>query len=106
MTAGLVTAMMLTSAAAILVLALRDPKRLRNVSRSGALAVAPLSRNARRWLSVFSLIPGGVLIALSHWSGFLIWFGAVSALGWGISNALSPQPKRDRPSSTRNIHAQ
>jgi protein-S-isoprenylcysteine O-methyltransferase Ste14 len=62
----------------LIVLALRDPKRLRSrrSAQRGALA------NERRTLSIVVLVPGVVLGVLGEWPAFLIWLGSASAAGW------------------------
>jgi hypothetical protein len=75
------------SSALLILLGARDPKRLRN-ARHAARAAAPASplpaavRHACGWLS---LVPGAVLAVLGQWWAFLIWLGAITAVGWAIA---------------------
>ncbi|MEM9248835.1 MAG: hypothetical protein AAGB05_09095 [Pseudomonadota bacterium] len=61
-------------------MAVTDPKR-RRVFRQPPLT-------GRRWLwpaRVAVFAPAAVLVALGHWSGLMIWAGAVSVLGWAMA---------------------
>src|SRR5262245_25865763 len=73
------------SGALLILLGTRDPKRLRN-ARHGDKAVrsplAPAVRSACGWLS---LAPGVALGILGEWWAFLIWLGAITAIGWTIA---------------------
>lgn len=65
-------------------LARTDPKR-RRVHR-----LPPVSRRRFLWparLATFA--PGALLIAIGHWSGLMIWAGAVTTLGWVLA-AIPP----------------
>lgn len=68
---------LVSSLALLWVLAFADPKRLR-------LARMPqrLSQGQRRWLSVFTLVPGAALVFAGLWPAFLLWLGAVLVGGW------------------------
>ena len=81
-----VTIALLASLAPLLLLAWRDPKRLRSVA---AHATRPLPAPQRRALAAAVLLPGIALMALGHWPAFLIWLGAVCALGWAWVQWLS-----------------
>jgi len=73
------------SGALLILLGARDPKRLRN-ARHGANAMTsplpPAVRHACGWLS---LAPGVALGILGGWWAFLIWLGAITAIGWTIA---------------------
>ncbi|MES0873778.1 hypothetical protein [Sinimarinibacterium thermocellulolyticum] len=64
----------------LLVLALRDPKRLRS-HRAAQRGAKP---GERRALALASLLPGLVLAALGAWPAFLIWLGGIATGGWLI----------------------
>ncbi|WP_293397271.1 hypothetical protein [Nevskia sp.] len=63
----------------LLLIARRDPKRLRGLA---ATHLAPHGRGPRRTLTLFVLLPGAVLIGFGDWPAFLIWLGALTASGW------------------------
>jgi hypothetical protein len=73
------------SGALLMLLGLRDPKRLRN-SRTRA---TPLPVATRRMLAYAALIPGVVLIGIGQWWAFLIWLGATCIAGWGSAQFLA-----------------
>jgi len=73
------------SAAPLVRLALRDPKRLRSL-RIPAARKRPGPRAA---LAALCLMPGAVLGALGQWPAFLIWLGALAAGGWLLVQALA-----------------
>lgn len=80
----------------LIVLALRDPKRI----RTSGLAVqtsapVPLSRGARRMLGWSSLLPGLALAAADQWPALLIWLGACCSLGWALTQWLAPASAHD-----------
>jgi hypothetical protein len=67
-----------------------DPKRLRNsrhASDDTAVTTPPLPAAARRACGWLSLAPGVVLAVLGEWWAFLIWLGAITALGWTVAIA-------------------
>ncbi|MFP5305511.1 MAG: hypothetical protein ACLGI7_06760 [Gammaproteobacteria bacterium] len=66
------------SAAPLVRLALRDPKRLRSLR----IPAAGARRGPRAVLAALCLMPGAVLGALGQWPAFLIWLGALAAGGW------------------------
>ncbi|MEM9498181.1 MAG: hypothetical protein AAGA28_09695 [Pseudomonadota bacterium] len=61
-----------------------DPKR-RRTHRLHRIEHRPLLWPARA--AVFG--PGLVFVAIGHWSGLVVWAGAVTVLGWSMA-ALSP----------------
>lgn len=75
----------------LLVLALRDPKRLRS-RRSAQRGAATRERRA---LATTSLVPGVVLALMGEWPAFLIWLGSVAAVGWLLVLWLAGE-RRDR----------
>lgn len=77
---------LLASLAPLLLLALRDPKRLR---AQGLARAAAHSRRARALLGVLALLPGLLLLAWRDWHGLLIWGGALPCLGWALTMWLS-----------------
>lgn len=79
------------SAVLLAVVAVRDPKRLRNAAHGGhgASLPRPLSPMARRLCSWLILAPGVVLTALGEWWAFLVWFGSACALGWATAQVLA-----------------
>jgi hypothetical protein len=90
------------SAALLILIGVRDPKRLRS-ARHGArntVAAAPLSAAMRHLFGWLSLAPGVALAAIGQWWGFLIWLGAITAIGWTIAitagyaaSAAAPQSR-------------
>ena len=77
------------SGALLILLGARDPKRLRNArhaapTRDGASS-SPLPAAARHACGWLSLAPGVVLGVLGEWWAFLIWLGAITAIGWTIA---------------------
>ena len=72
----------------LLLLALRDPKRL----RAGAIARSPHTRRTRQALAAAALLPGAALIALGLWPALLIWLGAITVLGWLVVQSLAARP--------------
>ena len=72
------------SLAAVGYLAATDPKRRR------AFRLAPVSRRHGRlgWTAV--LVPGAVVAWLGGGGGFLVWFGTVTVVGWGLA-AVRPE---------------
>lgn len=75
------------SALSLTVLALRDPKRLRNESSSH---FKPLTRNQRRLLGWLVPVPGLVLVIIAAWPALLIWLGTSCSLGWALTQWLAP----------------
>ena len=75
------------SSALLILLGARDPKRLRNARHAGkAIAsVTPLPSVVRHTCGWLSLAPGVALGILGEWWAFLIWLGAITALGWTIA---------------------
>lgn len=78
------------SAAPLILLGIRDPKRLRNLAKVHAgLIPRPLPRSVRR-ICVWALaLPGFALALAGHWWSFLIWCGAVLALGWIVAQLFA-----------------
>ncbi|MDP9139352.1 MAG: hypothetical protein M3O62_00985 [Pseudomonadota bacterium] len=62
----------------LILIALRDPKRLRSLRDRRA----PSSSSARRAMSAVTLMPGLALCVIGEWPAFLIWLGGVTAGGW------------------------
>lgn len=81
------------SLAPLLLLALRDPKRLRI---SGGDRETSLTTRARQALALLSLVPGAMLVLLRDWPGLLVWAGALPALGWLLVLTLSARTTRVR----------
>ena len=77
----------LLSALPLTWLAWRDPKRMRV---SGRRDRAPLSSRIRGLLTLCVLALGGVLAFYSA-AAVLIWLGAVTTVGWAISEGLAPR---------------
>ena|SRR6185369_9485054 len=75
------------SGALLILLGARDPKRLRNARHGTDAAVSPLAPAVRHACSWLSLAPGVALGILGEWWAFLIWFGAITAIGWTIAIA-------------------
>lgn len=75
----------LVSATCLIVLAARDPKRIRNLVRDKPEAssnIEPWHPAMRRALAVLVLVPGVVLGIVHEWWSLLIWLGAVCLFGW------------------------
>ncbi len=72
----------------LILLALRDPKRLRSLRDRRA----PSSSNARRAMTAVVLLPGLALCVIGEWPAFLIWLGGVTALGWLVVMWLARSP--------------
>lgn len=74
----------------LILIALRDPKRLRSLRDKRA----PNSSGTRRALTAVVLLPGLALCVIGQWPAFLIWLGGVTALGWifalWLARASSP----------------
>lgn len=62
----------------LILIALRDPKRLRSLRDKRA----PSSSSTRRALTAVVVLPGLALCVIGQWPAFLIWLGSVTALGW------------------------
>ena len=75
------------SGALLMVLGVRDPKRLRSARHATkeAAARSPLSPALRHLCGWLSLAPGVVLGIAGEWWAFLVWLGAISALGWAVA---------------------
>jgi hypothetical protein len=71
----------------LILLGARDPKRLRNARHAtlNTATASPLPAALRHACGWLSLAPGVVLAALGQWWAFLIWLGAVTAIGWVIA---------------------
>ncbi|SFF38984.1 hypothetical protein SAMN04488120_103146 [Fontimonas thermophila] len=69
----------------LLILALRDPKRLRSLR----LRTAPIPTPVRRTLAVACLAPGVALGLLGQWPALLIWLGGLTTSGWLLVQALA-----------------
>lgn len=92
----------IVSATIVLLIAYRDPKRLRAAASGRAArgrkplqALAPASR---RLLAAALLLPGVLLALAGESAAFMIWLGAVTALGWVAAQLLAPaaRPPRKR----------
>lgn len=81
------------SAALLTPLALRDPKRLRSLRATPRVAMASTMRTV---LGYGSLLPGIATIAAGQWPAFLIWLGAVTAVGWSLAQGLAINSMRKR----------
>jgi len=75
------------SGALLALLGARDPKRLRNARHGGNAVTSPLPPAVRHACSWLSLAPGVALGILGEWWAFLIWLGAITAIGWSIAIA-------------------
>jgi len=84
----------LFSAAILLLIGRRDPKRLRAAASSSALA--PHTPAQRRTLAALALVPGVLLALAAQSAGFVIWLGAVVALGWLLTQALASGSRDSR----------
>ena len=74
------------SLAPLLLLALRDPKRLRVSGGDRSAAHATRTRQA---LALLSLLPGALLFWSRDGPGLLVWAGALPCLGWALVLLLS-----------------
>lgn len=86
LTATAVTLALIASLLPLLLLAQRDPKRLRSITASGT---APHGKAMRQVLAATVLLPGAVLVGLGYWPSFLIWLGGVTAGGWVLVQVLA-----------------
>lgn len=86
LTATAVTLSLFASLLPLLLIAQRDPKRLRSVAASAA---TPHSRRTRQMLTAVALLPGAILMALSYWPAFLVWLGGTTASGWVLVQVLA-----------------
>ena len=86
LTALAVTLALIASLLPLVLLARRDPKRLRSIA---ANAVTPYANRTRQVLAVVVLLPGAILIGLGYWPAFLIWLGGLAALGWLLVQVLA-----------------
>jgi hypothetical protein len=84
------------SLAALVWLALRDPKRLRSMRRhdKAATRARPHPRALRRLLTLVALLPGAALCIAGQWPAFLIWMGATISVGWLLVQILAPVSTR------------
>lgn len=91
------------SGALLMLLGARDPKRLRNARHAtgNAASASPLPAAVRHACGWLSLVSGVVLAALGQWWAFLIWLGAITAVGWAIAITAGystvPASHRSRP---------
>lgn len=85
-TAISVTLALMASLLPLVLLARRDPKRLRS---SATHAVTPHASRTRQALAAAALLPGAILIGLAYWPAFLIWLGGLTALGWLLVQLLA-----------------
>jgi hypothetical protein len=71
----------------LILLGARDPKRLRNARHATkeAASDSPLPSAVRRLFGWLSLAPGVALGIAGEWWAFLIWLGAITAIGWAIA---------------------
>jgi hypothetical protein len=71
----------------LILLGARDPKRLRNSRHAAPVAgtASPLPAAVRHAFGWLSLAPGVVLGIIGEWWAFLIWLGAITAIGWTIA---------------------
>ncbi|WP_028009556.1 hypothetical protein [Solimonas flava] len=74
------------SAAVLLLIGRRDPKRLR---AAGRCDLAPYSAAQRRGLAAAALLPGLLLALAGQSAGVVIWLGASVALGWLLTQMLA-----------------
>jgi hypothetical protein len=81
----------LVSAVLLVIVGMRDPKRLRSAGQEerGRQLPQPLSPAARRICSWLVLAPGVVLAAMGQWWAFLVWIGSACALGWATAHVLA-----------------
>lgn len=78
---------LVVSLLSLLLIARRDPKRLRSLA--AASLPTPMSARARRRLTLAVLLPGVMLIVLGYWPAFLIWLGGLIASGWLMVQLLA-----------------
>ncbi|MDP3858945.1 MAG: hypothetical protein Q8Q73_14410 [Stagnimonas sp.] len=78
---------LLPSTVLLVLLALRDPKRLRNLPGNGQ---TPLTPGQRRALATLLPFPGLALGLFGQWPALLIWLGASCSLGWALTQWLAP----------------
>lgn len=82
----------LISAGLFALLALFDPKRLRNhPAHKRGQGRQPLSANRRRALALLAFAPGVALLAFQLWAPFTVWLGVALVLGWLVVNLLAPR---------------
>jgi hypothetical protein len=80
----------LASAILLFVLGRHDPKRLRNHHPfASGDAMPSMSLRLRRLIAWLVPAPGLVLAMLGQWWAFLVWLGAVCALGWITAQLLA-----------------
>lgn len=85
-TAIAVTLALIASLVPLLLIAQRDPKRLRSIPPAG---MQPMGVRPRQALTALTLLPGAVLIASSQWPALLIWLGGLIASGWILVQLLA-----------------
>lgn len=73
------------SSAILVLLCLRDPKRMRSVRLKGA----PQGTGTRRILTAASLLPGLALAVNGNAAAFLIWLGGYAVVGWLVTLSFS-----------------
>lgn len=86
LTATAASLTLIASALPLLLLARRDPKRLRSVAAS---ALVPHGRRTRQGLAAAALLPGVALMGLGYWPAFLIWLGGLTVAGWALVQLLA-----------------
>lgn len=86
LTATAVTLSLISSLVPLLMLARRDPKRLRS---SAVATLKPHSAASRQMLTVAALLPGITLMGLGYWPAFLIWLGGLTVAGWALVQLLA-----------------
>lgn len=74
------------SLAALLQLAIDDPKRRRSLRLA---THGPRRPGVRRMLGAAALLPGIVLATTAQWTAWLIWLGLSLALGWVLVLVLA-----------------
>ncbi len=81
-------------------LALHDPKRVRTAARAGVTRGRTFGKPARVVFGSGSIVPGIVLAVNGDWPAFLLWIGVSCAIGWMLTIALAPPPRRERTRRT------
>ena len=85
------------SATLLLLIGLRDPKRLR---AAGERAAQPHTTKQRRVLATLVLVPGVLLALAAQSAGFIIWLGATVAIGWLLTQLLAVAGRAPRDTHT------
>lgn len=80
---------LIASGLPLLLIARRDPKRLRSVAAS---ALLPHGTRTRQALALASLLPGVALMTLGYWPAFLLWIGGITVAGWLFAQYLAARP--------------